>query len=169
MNCIRYRINMGKLGEEETKVDATSEVLSEDSDMDVKKETDQFIPVPSVEVVKKKRVLSEKQHEALQRGREKRLQLAKEKRTRVHTQPMSERTDEQKVEALLEKYLGDHVKRQAQTERKRQNTPIQQLSEDEDSYDSDDIPQKIPVLSRQKAYVQERKRVKQPQQSCMFL
>ena len=57
---------MGKLGEEEeTKMDNTSEVLSEDSDMDVKKETEQFIPVPRVEVVKKKRVLSDKQCEAL--------------------------------------------------------------------------------------------------------
>ena len=155
MNCIRYRINMGKLGEEETKVDATSEVLSEDSDMDVKKETDQYIPVPPVEVIKKKRVLSEKQREALQRGREKRLQLAKEKRVRAPTHITPGVTDEQKVEALLEKYLREHVKRQAQTERKRQNTPIQQLSEGEESYDSDDIPQKTPVLSRQKAYVQE--------------
>ena len=89
----------------------------------------------------------------------------------MHTQVTPELTDEQKVEALLEKYLGDHVKRQAQIERKRQNTPIQQVSEGEESYDSDDIPQKTPrsVLSRQKAYVQERKRMRQPQQSCMFL
>ena len=36
---------MGKLGEEEVKVDAASEVLSKDSDMDVKKETDEFIPI----------------------------------------------------------------------------------------------------------------------------
>ena len=160
---------MGKLGEEETKVDSPIDALSEDSDMDLKKETDQFIPVPSVEVVKKKRVLSEKQREALQRGREKRLQLAKEKKVWVQTQGTPGLTDEQKVEALLEKYLGDHVKRQAQIERKRQNTPIQQVSEGEESYDSDDIPQKTPVLSRQKAYVQERKRMRQPQQSCMFL
>ena len=68
MNCIRYRMNMGKLGEEETKVDSVIDALSEDSDMNVKKEPEQFIPVPSVEVVKKKRVLSDKQREALQRG-----------------------------------------------------------------------------------------------------
>ena len=94
---------MGKLGEEEVfKVDAASEVLSEDSDMDVKKETEEFIPIPPVVTHKKKRALSEKQCEALQRGREKRLQLAKEKRNK-HTQPKhTDMTEEQKVEALLE-------------------------------------------------------------------
>ena len=44
MNCIRYWMNMGKLGEEETKGDSLIDALSEDSDMDVKKETEQFIP-----------------------------------------------------------------------------------------------------------------------------
>ena len=60
----------------------------------------------------------------------------------MHTQFTPELTDKQKVEALLEKYLGDHIKRQAQTKRKRQNTPIQQISEGEESYDSDDILKK---------------------------
>ena len=157
---------MGKLGEEEVKVDAVSEGLSEDSDMDVKKGADEFIPIPPVDTHKKKRALSEKQREALQRGREKRLQLAKEKRNK-HIQPRhTDTTDEQKVEALLEKYLGAHVKKQAELERKRTSSPIDEYSEE---YDSDDIPQKTPVLSRQKAYVQERKKMKQPQQPCLFL
>ena len=79
-------------------------------------------------------------------------------------------TEEQKVKALLEKYLGAHVKKQAELERKRPSLPIKELSEEEDQqYDSDDIPQKTPVLSRQKAYIQERKKMKQPRQPCLFL
>ena len=143
-------------------------MLSEESDMDVKKEPDDFIPHTPVEITKKKRVLSENQWEALQRGQEKRLQLAKEKRTRVLQPRISDPLEEQKVEALLEKYIGAHVKKQAESERKRRSLPIEELSEQEE-YDSDDIPQKTPVLARQKAYIQERKRVKQPHQSCMFL
>ena len=113
--------------------------------------------------------MSEKQREALQRGREKRLQLAKEKRNK-HTQPKhTDMTEEQKVEALLEKYLGSHVKKQAELERKRTSSPIKEWSEQDEEYDSDDIPQKTPVLTRQKAYVQERKKMKQPQQPCLFL
>ena len=45
---------MGKLGEEEVKVDAASEVLSEDSDMDVKKETAAEEFIPQVETHKKR-------------------------------------------------------------------------------------------------------------------
>ena len=70
----------------------------------------------------------------------------------------------------MDKYLGRHMKKAAEVELKRQAFPVEDLSENEQDYDSDEnIPPQVPVLKRQKAYVVESKKLKQPTQSCMFL
>ena len=61
------------------------------------------------------------------------------------------------------------MKKAAGAEQKRQALPVEELSENEQDYDSDNIPPKVPVLKRQKSYVVESKKLKQPPQSCMFL
>ena len=78
---------MGKLGEQETKVDSVDVLSSDESGDEEKKETEDFIPLPPLDVPKKKRTLSEKQREALQRGREKRLQMAKDRKNKTIQQP----------------------------------------------------------------------------------
>ena len=163
---------MGKLGEQETKVNSVDVLSSDESGDEEKKETEDFIPLPTIDVPKKKRTLSEKQREALQRGREKRLQMAKDRKNKTIQQPQqaSEEEEEKKVEVLLDKYLGRQMKKAAEAERKRRSLPVEDLSENDQYYDSDEnIPSQVPVLKRQKAYVVESKKLKQPPQSCMFL
>ena len=59
---------MGKLGEQETKVNSVDVLSSDESGDEEKKETEDFIPLPTLDVPKKKRTLSEKKRKALQRG-----------------------------------------------------------------------------------------------------
>ena len=60
----------------------------------------------------------------LYREVEKRLQLAKEKKNKLVQPKPSEEEEEKKVEALLEKYLGKHVKKEAEVERNRRSLPV---------------------------------------------
>ena len=56
---------MGKLGEQGTKVDSVDVLSADKSGDEEKKETEDFIPLPTLDVPKKKRTLSEKQRAVL--------------------------------------------------------------------------------------------------------
>ena len=131
----RYRteqpITMSKLGEEEVK--------------SVSEEEQTYIPEEEVPIQppKKKRTLSEKQLVALQRGREKRLQLAQQKKKEKKTKPVvvTEPTPtpdvlsdtETHVERMVEKFLGRKIKEQAKRSRQVQEEEYFSSVEEEES------------------------------------
>ena len=157
---------MSKLGEEEVK--------------SVSEEEQTYIPEEEVPIQppKKKRTLSEKQLVASQRGREKTLQLAKQKKKEKKTKPVvvTEPTPtpdvlsdtETHVERMVEKFLGRKIKEQAKRSRQVQEEEEYSSSveeeESEEESEQENIPPPPPKLQRQRVTVMYPQR-----ESCMFL
>ena len=103
---------------------------------------------------------------ALQRGREKRLQLAQQKKKEKKTKPVvvTESTPtpdvlsdtETHVERMVEKFLGRKIKEQAKRSRQVQEEEYSSSVEEEESeeeLDQENIPPPPPKLRRQRALV----------------
>ena len=67
---------------------------------------------------------------------------AKDKKNKTTQPQQALEEEEKKVKVVLDKYLGKHVKKAAAVERKEQYLSVEDWSEEEQEYDSDDIPQK---------------------------